>query len=43
MRVLEYVILTAIGLGLAYFVATPVAKFVEQSFAEAARNLEQMK
>ncbi len=35
--VLQY----AFSLTLAYFVATAAGRFIEQSFAEAARNIEQ--
>lgn len=42
MRALDYAITTVAALFLAYVVATPVAKFIDQSFKEAARNLEQM-
>lgn len=40
-RALEYVMVTVMGLAFAYAVATPVAEFIGQSFANAAANLEQ--
>lgn len=42
MRALSWVLATGMSLGFAYVVATVTSKFIEQSFAEAARNIEQM-
>ena len=42
MRALSWVIATAMSLGFAYVVAKVTGDFIEQSFAEAARNIEQM-
>lgn len=42
MRTADYIITTLAGLFFAYLIATPVSKFIDQSFKEAARNLSQM-
>lgn len=41
-RMLEWAMVTLMGSAFAYFVATTTSKFIEQSFAEAAKNIEQM-
>lgn len=43
MRTVEFAIVTAMGLALAYVVATAAGRFIEQSFANAAANIRQMK
>lgn len=41
-KTIEWVMVTAISLAGAYVVATVANNFIAQSFAEAARNIEQM-
>lgn len=42
MRAGDYLVATLAGLFLAYMVATPLARFVNKSFTDAAQRLEEM-